>query len=90
MVSHVFPNLSKENPSFVEEIQKLARLKMGMKKFEQLPAAAGLKLEAKQGYFISPNHIRFGLKPVQNNVVAELPFAGELFTSGVIYLLSRA
>jgi 2-polyprenyl-3-methyl-5-hydroxy-6-metoxy-1,4-benzoquinol methylase len=90
MVSNVFPGLSNENPSFVEEIQKLARLKMGMKKFEKLPAAAGLKIEAKQGYFISPNHIRFGLNPVPNNLLAEVPLLGEIVTSGAIYLLSGA
>lgn len=90
MVTQVFPKLKKENPEFVEEIKKLARLKMGMRKFEKLLQSPGLRLEAKQGYFISPNHIRFGLTPVRNNAVADIPLAGEIFTSGVIYLLSRA
>ncbi len=89
VVSDVLPRLQKEHKQFVEEVQKLAELRMGMKKFEQLLPGAGLTLEAKQGYVISPNHIRFGLKPVPSNAVASIPVLGELLTSGVVYLLSK-
>ncbi len=89
MVSDILPRMRREDPVFVEEIRKLSRLKMGMRKFELLLAAAGLRLEAKQGYLVSPNHIRFGLKPIGSGIVGYLPVIRELFTSGVVYLLGR-
>ena len=89
MVSRVFPLLTKEPASFVEEIQKLTRLRMGMTKFERLVPGAGLRVEQKQGYIISPNHIRFGFTPMPSNFIAGLPVVGEMFTSGVVYLLAR-
>src|ERR1041385_186569 len=77
VVSDILPRLTKEHKPFVEEIQKLAALRMGMKKFERLLPAAGLVLEAKQGYLISPNHIWFGLQPIPSNIVANVPGLGE-------------
>ncbi len=89
MLTKVFPRLKKEHPAFVEEIQKLGTLKMSMRKFEQLLPDAGLNIAGKQAYVISTNHIRFGLKPLRGNAVADIPLVGELLTSGVVYLLSH-
>ncbi len=90
MVSNVFPALKREHRPFVEEIQKLKSLKMGMRKFERLLAGAGLRVAGKQAYLISPNHIRFGLKPLRGNGVAAIPLVGEVLTSGVVYLLEKS
>ena len=87
--SGLLPRLQKEHRPFVNEVRKLAELKMGMRKFEQLLPNAGLMLVAKQGYVISPNHVRFGLKPIPSNLIANIPVFGELLTSGAVYLLSR-
>ena len=89
MLTKVFPRLKKEHKPFVEEIQKLGMLKMSMHKFEQLLPDAGLRVVGKQAYLISPNHIRFGLKPMRGKAVAKIPLLGELLISGVVYLLSR-
>lgn len=89
MVSHVFPRLRQEHRPFVEEIHKLKHLKMGIRKFRRLLPPSGLRIDKKQGYIISPNHIRFGLKPLSGNFVSEIPLFGECLTSGVVYLLSR-
>jgi 2-polyprenyl-3-methyl-5-hydroxy-6-metoxy-1,4-benzoquinol methylase len=88
MVSHVFPSLKSEPRFFVEEIQKLTRLRMGMKQFERFLPGAGLRIGHKQGYLVSPNHIRFGLKPRPNNFISNIPLVGEMLTSGVVYLLA--
>lgn len=90
MVSFVVPNLKKEDRVIVDEIRKLDRLRMGMRKFERLLPGARLQLEAKRGYLISPNHIRFGLKPMSSGIVKYLPLIREVFTSGVVYLLARS
>jgi hypothetical protein len=87
MVSKVFPVLKNEHQPFVEEIRKLASLKMSMRKFECLLPDAGLRIVGKQGYVISPNHIRFGLRPMRGNIAAAIPLVGEVITSGVVYLL---
>ncbi|MEW6511326.1 MAG: class I SAM-dependent methyltransferase [Bacteroidota bacterium] len=85
----VLPRLKNEPPYVVEEIRKLGRLKMGMRTFELLAARSGLRIERKQAYLISPNHIRFGLKPLPAGRVARLPLIRELLCSGVVYLLTR-
>jgi SAM-dependent methyltransferase len=87
MVSSVYPSLKNEDQGFVAEIQKLATMKMGIKKFEKLLTEASLSIEAKESYLISPNHIRFGFKPKASNFIARTPFLGELLISGVVYLL---
>jgi hypothetical protein len=50
---------------------------------------AGLRIAGKQAYIISPNHIRFGLKPMPGNLAAAIPLLGEIVTSGVVYLLGN-
>lgn len=88
-LSKILPRLKGEHPHIVEEIQKLGRLKMGMKKFEAIVERNGLKVAGKQAYLISPNHIRFGLKPIPAGKVAEIPVLGEVACTGVVYLLSN-
>lgn len=89
MVSVVFPRLRGESRDFVEEIQKLCRLRMGIGKFERLLARVPLRAAVRRTYLISPNHIRFGLRPMASGVLGRLPLIRELFTSGVVYVLER-
>jgi len=86
----ILPRLKNELPHIVEEILKLGRLKMGMKKFEAIAHRNGLTMAGKQAYLISPNHIRFGLKPIPAGQVAEIPVIGEIVCTGVVYLLAKA
>jgi SAM-dependent methyltransferase len=88
-VSFLVPRLRREAPEIVEEVQKLGRLRMGMRKFEGIAAAGGLRIEQKEAYLISPNHIRFGLKPIPAGPVSRLPVISELFCTGVVYFLSK-
>lgn len=88
VVNGLFPSLRNENQAFVEEIRKLTRLRMGMGKFERLAGESGLLIEARKAYLISPNHIRFGLRPVSSGFLARIPLIREMITSGVVYLLS--
>jgi hypothetical protein len=88
-LSKVLPRLKGESPYFVGEIQKLGRLKMGMRRFEEIANRSALTIVAKQAYFISPNHIRFGLKPIPAGKVSEIPILGEMMCTGVVYLLSK-
>jgi SAM-dependent methyltransferase len=88
-VSTLLPRLPHEPPAAVAETQKLAGLKMGMAKFEDGAHDAGLTIVGKQTYLISPNHIRFGLKPVHAGLVSRLPIVRELLCSGVVYVLAK-
>ncbi len=89
-LTKILPRIKDEAPHIVEEIQKLGRLKMGMKKFEAIVERNGLKVAGKQAYLISPNHIRFGLKPIPAGKVAEIPIIGEVVCTGVVYLLAKS
>lgn len=89
-LSKILPRLQGEHQHIVDEIQKLGRLKMGMKKFETIVDRNGLKIAGKQAYLISPNHIRFGLKPIPAGKVAEIPIIGEVVCTGVVYLLAKS
>lgn len=88
-LSRVLPRLPGEHKHIVEEIRKLGRLKMGMKKFEAIVARNGLRIAAKQAYLVSPNHIRFGLKPIPAGSLGGVPLLGELMCTGVVYLLAK-
>ncbi len=88
-MTQVVPRLKGEEQYFLEEVSKLGRLKMGMKKFETIVERNGLTIAGKQAYLISPNHIRFGLKPIPAGKVAEIPVIGEVVCTGVVYLLSK-
>jgi 2-polyprenyl-3-methyl-5-hydroxy-6-metoxy-1,4-benzoquinol methylase len=88
-ISHLLPRLKHERPAAVAETQKLARLKMGMRKFEQISRRCGLRILHKRAYIISPNHIRFGLRPLNAGLIAEIPGVNELLCSGVVYLLGK-
>lgn len=89
-ISVILPRLKNESPAFVAEVQKLGRHKMGMRKFETIATASGIRVVRKRAYIISPNHIRFGLKPLPAGPVARLPLIAEVACSGVVYLLSKA
>lgn len=85
----ILPRLKGEHPHIIKEIQKLGKLKMGMRKFERIAAANGLTVAGKQAYFISPNHIRFGLYPLPAGKIADIPIIGEVICTGVVYLLAK-
>lgn len=89
-LSVLLPKLKEEHQPFVREIKKIARLKMGIRSFEQIVRATGiLGIEQKISYFIRPNHIRFGLKPVEAGIFGKIPLIREFVVSGVAYLLSQ-
>jgi ubiquinone/menaquinone biosynthesis C-methylase UbiE len=88
-LTKILPRIKGESSRIVEEVQKLGELRMGMRKFEQIAARGGLKIVGKQAYIISPNHIRFGLKPIPAGPVAEIPIIGEVVCTGVVYLLGK-
>ncbi|MBM2840012.1 MAG: methyltransferase 11 protein [Bacteroidetes bacterium] len=88
-LTKILPRLKNETKWIVEEVQKLGVLKMGMHKFEQIIDRGAMKLVGKQAYIISPNHIRFGLKPIPAGPIAEIPILGEVACTGVVYLLAK-
>ena len=77
-----------EDPYFSEEVQKLGRLKMGLRKFLSVIRRNGLHVVRSRGYLIGPNHIRFGLRPVPAGPITHIPLFNELLCSGVVYLLA--
>jgi SAM-dependent methyltransferase len=81
------PRLKNEHPSVIEEIQKLGTHRMGMKSFERIVSAVGMRIDKKQAYLIGPNHIRFGLKPIPAGPLANVPWLREFVCTGVLYLL---
>ena len=85
----LLPRLRNEAPHVVREIQKLSRLKMGMRTFRRIAAAEGLRILRTKAYIVGPNHIRFGLRPLGAGPVTHLPLVREVLCSGVIYLLDR-
>jgi ubiquinone/menaquinone biosynthesis C-methylase UbiE len=87
--SLIVPRLKAEAPHVVAEVRKLGRLKMGMKEFERIAAEGGMRVEQRRAYLISPNYIRFGLRPVPAGALARVPLLGELLCTGVIYLLAE-
>lgn len=90
MVSTVVPRLKGEDPYIISEVTKLGRLKMGMRGFQSIAAKNKMSIIHKEAYIISPNHIRFGLKPIPAGPVAAIPILGEFLCSGVVYLLGKA
>ena len=88
-ISGLLPRMKREHPHVIEELQKLWRNKMGMEKFERLVFTAGFSVAAMRAYLISPNHIRFGLKPISAGVVGTIPVLREVCCTGVVYLLAR-
>ena len=84
----LLPRMTGEDSSVVQEVRKLGRFRMGMRAFEGIARSSGLKVVQKQAYLISPNHIRFGLRPVPAGPICGIPFLGELLCTGVVYLLS--
>jgi hypothetical protein len=88
-LSVVLPRLKNEHPHIVEEVKKLGRLKMGMASFENIVTEGDLRVVHRQAYLISPNHIRFGLRPVSAGPLSRIPLIREIMCSGVVYLLSK-
>lgn len=87
--TRLLSRLRNEFPSVIDEIRKLSRLKMGMRGFEAFVRSSGLRVEQCRGYLISPNHIRFGLRPIPAGIVGKIPLIREVLCTGVVYLLSR-
>jgi len=88
-ISWLLPRMKGEHPHVIEELQKLWRNKMGMTKFESIVEQCGFTVKEMQAYLISPNHIRFGLKPISAGVVGTIPVLREVCCTGVVYLLAR-
>ncbi len=86
----IFSRLPGETPVFVTEIQKLARLRMGISTFENIVRRTGFSIRAKRLYLISPNHIRFGFRPVGAGILGNIPGIREILVSGVVYILSKS
>jgi len=85
----ILPSLRHENKSFVEEVQRLGRMKFGIKSFENLARKTRLRILKKKMYLISPNHIRFGLRPLGAGFLGEIPVLREFVVTGTVYLLVR-
>jgi SAM-dependent methyltransferase len=88
-MSQILPRMNREDPNFLEEVRKLGRMKMGIRKFERVIQTSGFSIVGRQAYLIGPNHIRFGLTPVPAGLIARVPLIREFVCSGVVYLLSR-
>jgi SAM-dependent methyltransferase len=88
-LSTILPNLKNEHPPVVEEIEKLGRLKMGMKGFEEIVESVGCEVARLESYIISPNHIRFGLRPLSAGPLGRISGLREVTCSGVVYLIRR-
>jgi SAM-dependent methyltransferase len=88
--STILPDLRGEAPHVVAEVQKLARLKMGMRQFERIAREGGMRIDGRRAYLISPNHIRFGLRPLAAGPLGRVPVIREFICTGVLYLLSQA
>jgi SAM-dependent methyltransferase len=83
------PRLRDEHLTFVQEVQKLSQLKMGMSGFERIVQNAGFEVVGYESYLVSPNHIRFGLKPIKAGLFGRVPGIREVACSGVAYLVRR-
>lgn len=89
VVSTLLPRIPTESQFAVREVQKLARMKMGMSGFERIIKRGNLHVAAMRAYLIGPNHIRFGLTPVSAGMIGRIPIVREFLASGVVYLLKR-
>lgn len=83
----LIPRLKGEEERLVSEIRKLARLRMGIARFERLATENGYLIAQKKFYIVGPNHIRFNLTPVDAGLFGHIPLIRELLVSGVVYLL---
>jgi SAM-dependent methyltransferase len=88
-LSGILPRLKGESTAFVEEVRKLGRLKMGMRGFEKIVSRSSLEILHCQGYLISPNHIRFGLPPLEAGFLQSVTGLREVLCTGVVYLLGK-
>ncbi len=88
-LSILVPRLKGEQQHIVEEVRRLGRLKMGIGSFERIAARGGLRILHRQAYLISPNHIRYGLRPLPAGPLANIPLINEIVCSGVAYLLTE-
>jgi 2-polyprenyl-3-methyl-5-hydroxy-6-metoxy-1,4-benzoquinol methylase len=83
-----FPSLTEEQDLFLSEARRLGRLKMGMRAFEGITRRCDMTILRKKAYLISPNHIRFGLRPLAAGPLAAVPLIGEVACTAVAYLLT--
>jgi 2-polyprenyl-3-methyl-5-hydroxy-6-metoxy-1,4-benzoquinol methylase len=88
-LSKIMPSLPNEAKAFVDEITKLSRMKMGMAKFERVVSESNLQITQRKCYVIGPNHIRFGLTPLDAGIFGKIPVLREFAVSGVLYLLKK-
>lgn len=88
-VSYLINKFPNEEKAFVGEIKKLTSLKMGIRKFEKIIEASPLSVDRVRKYIIGPNHIRFGLKPLDAGWFGKIPIINEIITNGLVYLLKE-
>jgi SAM-dependent methyltransferase len=89
-LGQLLPPYAPEHEPAVSEAKKLSRLKMGMRSFERIAASAGMRIVHSRAYLLSPNYIRFGLKPLPAGPLSRIPGIAELVCTGVVYLLEPA
>lgn len=89
-VSGIIMKLKNENQYYVSEIQKLADHKMGIGKFERLLNETRYSIDHKKFYLIGPNHIRFGLTPLDAGLIGTIPLLREVLVSGIVYVMSKS
>ena len=68
--------------------QLLPADRMGMRAFERLASAQGLHVLQRWAYLVSPNHIRYGMRPIPAGILGRIPLVSEVLCSGAAYLLS--
>jgi SAM-dependent methyltransferase len=81
------PRLRGESAFMLSEVSRLHREGMGLRRFRTIAKEAGMTIHHEQVYLISPNHIRFGLKPLPAGIAGRIPVVNEVLCTGVAYLL---
>jgi SAM-dependent methyltransferase len=85
--SWLVPRLRTESAFMKSEVDRFRREKMGLARFRRIAREAGMIIHHEQAYIISPNHIRFGLRPMPAGPAARIPVLSEIICTGVAYFL---
>jgi len=85
--SKLVPRLKGESAFMKSEVDRFRREKMGLARFRRIAREAGMNVVNEQSYIISPNHIRFGLKPIPAGIAGRIPVINEVICTGVAFFL---
>jgi hypothetical protein len=85
--SWLVPRLRTESAFMKSEVDRFRREKMGLARFRRIARDAGMAIHHERAYIISPNHIRFGLRPMPAGLAARIPVLNEVICTGVAYFL---